>query len=120
MVSNIHWALNTAQGFFDSPICSHTYSSQLFSDLLPSLILLSLPHEYQVPSSLTLERKGKGAWVAQLVKCLTLDFVSGHDLVVCGWSPTSGLTLSAWSLLGFSLSLSLSLPTPLLSLEINK
>ena len=23
-----------------------------------------------------------GAWVAQLVKCLTLDFSSGHDLMV--------------------------------------
>ena len=28
-----------------------------------------------------------GAWVAQLVKCPTLDFGSGHDLTVCGIEP---------------------------------
>ena len=28
-------------------------------------------------------------WVAQLVECLTLDFGSGHDLIVMGWSPKS-------------------------------
>ena len=29
----------------------------------------------------------KGAWVAQSVKCLTLDFGSGHDLMVVRSSP---------------------------------
>ena len=28
-----------------------------------------------------------GAWVPQLVKCLTLDFGSGHDLTVRGFEP---------------------------------
>ena len=30
------------------------------------------------------------AWVAQLVKCLTTGFTSGHDPGVLGLSPTSG------------------------------
>ena len=34
-----------------------------------------------------------GAWVAQLVKHLTLDFGSGHDLMVVGWSPALGSVL---------------------------
>ena len=36
----------------------------------------------------------QGRWVAQLVKCLTLDFSSGHDPSVVGSSPMSGSTLS--------------------------
>ena len=28
-----------------------------------------------------------GAWVAQSVNHLTLDFGSGHDLTVCGFQP---------------------------------
>ena len=28
-----------------------------------------------------------GAWVAQSVERLTLDFSSGHDLTVCGFEP---------------------------------
>ena len=32
----------------------------------------------------------RGAWVAQLLKCLTLHFDSGHDLRVVIWSPTLG------------------------------
>jgi len=35
----------------------------------------------------------RGAWVAQLVKCPTLDFSSGHDLRVVGSSPTSDSAL---------------------------
>ena len=34
-----------------------------------------------------------GAWVAQLVECLTLDFGPGHDLRVVGSSPRSGSVL---------------------------
>ena len=35
-----------------------------------------------------------GAWVAQLsVRCLALDFSSGHGLGVVGSSPTSGFVL---------------------------
>ena len=33
----------------------------------------------------------KGAWVAQLVKHLTLDFGSGHDLAVSEFKPFIGL-----------------------------
>lgn len=36
----------------------------------------------------------RGAWGAQSVKQPTLDFTSGHDLSVLGWSPMSGSTLS--------------------------
>ena len=50
--------------------------------------------------------------MAQLVKHLTLDFGSGHDLLVCELSPASGFVLTMQSLLGIlsarSLSLSLS------------
>ena len=61
-----------------------------------------------------------GAWVAQLAKCLTFDFGSGHDLAVCEVEPHVGLCTdsmqSAWD--------SLSLPLPCtcalsLSLKIN-
>ena len=57
------------------------------------------------------ERNAGGAWVAQLVKCGTLDFGSGHDLMVCEMEPQWGPVLTAWSLLGI-LSLRLSLPLP--------
>ena len=36
----------------------------------------------------------RGTWVAQLVKCPTLDFSSVHDLNVLGLSPASGSPLS--------------------------
>ena len=29
----------------------------------------------------------RGAWMALLVKCSTLDFGSGHDLTVCEFEP---------------------------------
>ena len=49
-------------------------------------------------------------WVAQSIKCLTLDFSSGHDFTVSEMSLTLGSALTVWSLLGIlSLSLSLSL-----------
>ena len=59
--------------------------------------------------------------MAQLVKCLPLDFSSGHDLMICEIEPRAGLlahsmepawgspSLSAPSPLALSLSLSLSL-----------
>ena len=37
----------------------------------------------------------QGAWVAQSVECLTLDFGSGHDPRVLGSSPVSGSLLGA-------------------------
>ena len=55
-----------------------------------------------------------GIWVAQLVKCLTLEFGSGHDLMVRGFKPCVRLcgdreVVPAWD----SLSPSLSAPPPL-------
>ena len=46
------------------------------------------------------------AWVAQLVKHLTLDFGSGHDLTIHQFKPL------IQGLLGFTVSLSLSLSQP--------
>lgn len=40
-------------------------------------------------------KKLTDAWVVQMVKCLTLDFVSGLYLMVAGSTPTSGVILSA-------------------------
>ena len=67
----------------------------------------------------------RGAWVAQSVKILTLDFGSGHDLMVCELEPRIGLcTFSmepAWDSLFFSLPLLHSCLHALsLSLKINK
>ena len=60
----------------------------------------------------TCERKQHwwGAWVAQSVKCLTLQLSSGLDLRVMGLSPTSGSVLTAQSLEPASNSVSPSLP----------
>ena len=65
-----------------------------------------------------------GAWVAQSVKCLTLGFGSGLDLVVHEFKSLMGLCTVVWRLLGI-LSLSFSLCPSLahgrsLSLKINK
>ena len=64
-----------------------------------------------------------GAWVAQSVECLILDFTSGHDLTVGGIEPHVGLCADrvepAWD----SLSPSLFAPSLLarsLSLSQNK
>ena len=66
----------------------------------------------------------RGNWMTQLVKCLTLNFNSGHDLAVCEIKPhiCAIRTENAWDSLSFSLSLSA--PPPLilslsLSLKIN-
>ena len=56
-----------------------------------------------------MEKKKGGAWVAQLVKHLTLDFHSGHDLRVVRSSPCWALC-SVWNLL---VPLSLLLPPDL-------
>ena len=55
------------------------------------------------------------AWVAQLMKHLTLDFGSGHDLMVRGIKPCMGSLWTAQSFLGV-LFPSLSVP-PYLSLS---
>ena len=56
----------------------------------------------------------RGAWVAQSVKRMTLDFVSGHDLTVCEFEPHIGLCPDSVEPAWVSVSpLSLSLPPPL-------
>ena len=59
----------------------------------------------------------RGFWVAQSVKCLTLDFGSGHDLMVCEIETHVGLCTDsvepAWD------TLFLSLPLLHLPLKIN-
>ena len=64
-------------------------------------------------------RQWRGAWVAQLVKYPTVDFVSGHDLTVRGFEARIGEMRG--TCLGFSLSLSFCLsPILVLSLSQNK
>ena len=53
------------------------------------------------------------AWMAQLVKCPTLDFGSGHYLTVCEFERYIGLYADTVGLLGI-LSPSPSLPLPCL------
>ena len=65
-----------------------------------------------------------GAWVAQLVKCPTLDFGSGHDLRVHEIEPCIGLCTDSPQPVFLFLSLSVSLSSlrlspPVLSLKIN-
>ena len=55
-----------------------------------------------------------GAWVAQSVKCPTLDFGSGHDLMVDGIEPRIGLSADSVEPAWDSLSPSLSAPLPLM------
>ena len=59
--------------------------------------------------------------MAQSVECPTLDFGSGHDLIVHGLESHLSTALTAWSLLRIlSLSLSATLQTLFLSLSQNK
>ena len=56
--------------------------------------------------------------MAQSVKHPTLDFGSGHDLMVVGSSPASGSVLTVWSLLGILSLLSLC-PSPTRSHDLS-
>ena len=53
-----------------------------------------------------------GDWVAQLVKHLTLDFGSGHGLMVHEFKPCMGLLSDSGESVRDSLSPLLSLPPP--------
>ena len=77
------------------------------------------------PKEAEKEVPGVGVGGAQSVKCLTLDFCSGHDLIVRGFEPRVGLcadnTKVAWDSHSPSLSLPLSCPfflSPFLSLSL--
>ena len=48
-------------------------------------------HMYMTEYYLAIKTKSWGAWVAQSVEYLTLDFGSGHDLTVCEIKPPVGL-----------------------------
>ena len=63
---------------------------------------------WNIKSMGTQQKFSWDAWVAQLVKCLTLDFSSGYDLTVCGFEPRMGFCTDsaepAWNFLSPSLS----------------
>ena len=61
---------------------------------------------------------GRGAWVAQSVKRLTLGFSSGRDLTVCEFEPHIGLCADSAEPAWDSVSLTLSAP-PWLALELS-
>ena len=71
------------------------------------------PHLHPVSFSKINIKKNNytGAWVAQSVKRLTLDFSSCHDLMIHGLSSRSGSALTVWNLFGI-LFLCLHLPLP--------
>ena len=61
-----------------------------------------------------------GAWVAQSVEGLTLDFGSGHDLIFCEIEPHMRLCADSLEPAWDSLSSSLSGPTLCLKINILK
>ena len=76
------------------------------------LVCVHTPSAFLLPGDML-----GGAWVAQSVEHPTLDFGSGHDLMVHEFeSPASGSVLTVRSVLGI-LSLPLSAPFPALSLK---
>ena len=56
--------------------CGACFRSSVSLSLCPSLLALSLSQKKK-------NNGGWCAWVAQSVKCPTLDFSSGHDFTVC-------------------------------------
>ena len=65
----------------------------------------------KVCKSFCIKRNSLGAPGWQSVKCLTLDFSSGHDHMVCEIKPHMWLCYDSGTCLGFSLSLSVC-PSP--------
>ena len=63
----------------------------------PKAVAQPLSH-LGVPPELNILNILRGAWVAQLFKCLTLDFSSGHHLTVERLSPKLGSVLSLESI----------------------
>ena len=64
--------------------------------------------------------EGWHSWVAQLVKRLALDFGSGHDLMVREFESRVGLCADSAEPAWDSLSRSLPLSLPVLSLSLSK
>ena len=70
---------------------THSFSDPMSSCFLfYSLVCLSTSSHYFFWKIVE-----RGSWVAQSVESLTLDFISGHNLMVMGLSPVSG---SVWSM----------------------
>ena len=97
-----HWFFNLLTNF--SGTCTHTYTH----------IEKDTPRKEE--RNRDKEQAKDGAQVAQLVKCVTLDFDSTHDTRIMGLSLALGSKHGAWlrvsappSLVLFSLSLSFSL-----------
>ena len=63
------------------------FSESFLQNIKPEAGLMNTEHEAGVRSC----RRSWGAWVAQLVKHLTLGFSSGLGLRVMRWSPASGI-----------------------------
>ena len=80
---------------------------------------------YAFKSSFLIIKAFRGTWVAQAVKCLTLDFGSGHGVMVQETEPDIGLhtdsTESAWDSLFLPISLCPSpAPTHILSISLSQ
>ena len=89
-----HWTLSVT-----SPLSGHLVHGQHTSD-----------DGHSKAFEVWLSSSPQGTHVIQSVKCLTLDFGSGHGLAVCGFEPCMGLCADkCGGCLGFSLSLSLTL-----------
>ena len=84
---------------------------------MSSVCVCDLLFAYKIRAFHKLKTCSRGAWVAQSVKHLTLDFNSDYDLAVCGFEPCIGLRTDSAELAWGSLSFPLSVP-PLL--KINK
>ena len=83
-----------------------------------SILMVGNLYIHKENKHLTIYIYAMGAWVAQLIKLLTLNFSSGHDLTVHSLSPVWSSVLIEWGQLGI---LSLSAPPLLmLSFKINK
>ena len=71
--------------------------------------ILFIKEKTRIPMSIK-RKMDRGDWVAQLVKCPTLDFGSGHDLTVGEFDPHVWLFADSVELAWDCLSPSLSLP----------
>ena len=94
--------------YFLSPLLSFNYNLAVVTDLR---LGKSEVHEPQKSLKMSTCR---GAWVAQSVKRLTLDFGSSHDQMVHGLNPRVGLCVDSMEPVCHPVSPSLSAP-PLLA-----
>ena len=74
------------------PSCFFLHQWYLLFQSTTSVVLTFFSTEDQIFKS----KSNRGAWVAQLVKHLTLGFGSGHNLRVLRPSPALGSALGVW------------------------